>query len=242
VYLSPLVAVLAVLAAREAWRGRGDAVGRLLLASLVAPCALLVPLCLWSRVAEPHWLAPALLGLVPAAARAEGLFSRRLVGAAAALGAVMVAAVYAWVLVPGLARLAPGSYDARVDISNELLGWPEAVAAVREEARAVDVPGAQRGDVVVVGPHWIVCAQLEAALRGELPVGCDTPVQDDFDAWWPRARWRDADVVVWVRDTRFQPPSLPAFSPLHEREVRVVRAGRTVRVFTITVLGRRASA
>jgi hypothetical protein len=241
-YLSPIVAVLAVLAVREAWRGRGDAVGRLLLASFVVPFALLVPLCVWSRVAEPHWIAPAFLGLVPAAARAERLPTRRLVVGACAVAALMVAAVYAWVLVPGSARLAPASYDARLDISNELLGWPEAVDAVREEARAADVPGAERGDVVVVGPHWIVCAQLEAALRGELPVGCDTPVRDDFDMWWPRARWREADVVIWVHDGRFGAPMLPAYSELRRREVRIERAGRTVRVFTITVLGRRAQA
>lgn len=241
-YLSPVVAVLAVLAARSAWRDRADAVGRLLLASFVAPLALLLPLCLWSRVAEPHWLAPALLGLAPAAARAQRLASRRLVVVACAVAGVMAAAVHVWVLVPACVRLAPASYDARLDIANELHGWPEAVAAVREEARAVEAPGAERGDVVVVGPHWVVCAQLEAALRGELPVGCDTPVRDDFDDWLPRARWRGADVVLWVRDARFEATSTPTHVPLREREVRVERGGRTVRVFTITVLVRRAPA
>jgi Dolichyl-phosphate-mannose-protein mannosyltransferase len=238
-YLSPLVAVLAVLAARAAWRERGDAVGRLLLASFLVPLAVLVPLCLWSRVAEPHWIAPALLGLVPAAARAPAAPARRLVAATVALGAAIVLGAHAWVLVPGAARLAPASYDARLDLSNELRGWPEVVDAVREIAR---MPGAEPGDVVVAGPHWVICAQLEAALRDELRVGCDTPVPDDFDTWWPRTRWRSAEYVLWVSDARFGPPALPTHVPLGSRDVRIVRDGRTVRVFTITLMAHRAQA
>jgi hypothetical protein len=94
----------------------------------------------------------------------------------------------------------------------------------------------------VVGPHWVVCAQLEAAFRGALAVGCDTPVEDDFDAWLPRAHWRAAPVVVWVDDGRFPPPVLPTHTVLRQRTTHVVRAGRTVRVFTITVLVRLARA
>ena len=118
-----------------------------------------------------------------------------------------------------------------------------AVAAVREEAAAASVacaPGAEGTDLSVVGPHWVVCAQLEAALRGELHVGCDTPVADDFDGWWPRTRWSAADVVIWVDDGRFGPPALASHARLRQREVRIERAGRPVRVFTITVLARRA--
>jgi hypothetical protein len=241
-YLSPLVAVLAVLAARSAWLGRSDAVGRLLLASLVVPCAALLPLCAWSRVAEPHWLAPAFLGLLPAAARGARPPSRRLVAASCALAGAMVACVHAWVLVPSAIRLAPASYDPRVDLSNELYGWPEAAAAVREEALAAAAPDGARGDLVVVGPHWVICAQLEAALRGDFPVGCDTDVPDDFDGWWPRDRWRRADVLVWVHDARFGPPALPAHAARSTRQVRIDRAGVPVRVFTITVLARRAQA
>jgi len=244
-YLSPLIAWLAALAAREAWRGRGDAVGQLLGWSFAVPAATLLPLCLWSRVAEPHWLAPALLALVVAAARAPGAPSRGLVIASCGMAAVLVAAVHAWVLVPSAVLLAPASYDPRLDLGNELRGWPEVVTAVREEALAAtpDEPvGAPGQDLAVVGPHWIVCAQLEAALRDELRVGCDTPVPDDFDTWWPRARWRAADVVVWVSDGRFGPPALATHRALRSREVRIERAGRTVRVFTITVLASRAQA
>ena len=244
VYLSPLVAGLAVLAAREAWRGRDDAIGRLLWSCFAVPAAALVPLCLWSRVAEPHWVAPALIALVPAASRASLGPSRRLVAASCGVAAAMVAAVHAWVLVPGAILLAPASYDPRLDLSNELQGWPEAVAAVREEVASASLAGTagEENDLAVVGPHWVICAQLEAALRDEVRVGCDTPVADDFDVWWPRVRWRTADVVVWVTDGRFGPPALLTHAPLRQREVRIERAGRLVRVFTVTVLARRAQA
>lgn len=238
-YLSPLVAYLVVLAARAAWRGRGDASGTLLLAASALPALVLVPLALWSRVAEPHWVAPAMLALGPAIARAPAPPSRRLVGAAAALAAVSVAAVHAWVLVPQALRLAPASYDARLNLANELYGWPEVLRVVREEVAAQASPGLE--DVSVVGPHWVVCAQLDADLRGDVHVGCNTPIPDDFDGWWPRDRWRTADSIVWVTDDRFgPPPSFPRHALQSLRRVRIKRADRVVRTFTISVFTRRA--
>ncbi|HEY5242126.1 MAG TPA: hypothetical protein VIJ22_11695, partial [Polyangiaceae bacterium] len=68
------------------------------------------------------------------------------------------------------------------------------------------------------------------------------PVRDDFDDWWPRSRWRAADLLVWVSDARFGPPAVLTHAPVRQREVRVERAGRVVRVFTITVLAKRAQA
>lgn len=242
-YLSPLVVWLAALAARASWRDRGDAVGTLLWVSCVVPAGVLVPLSLWSRIAEPHWIAPALLSLVPAMTRARGGPPRQLVLAASVLAATMVAVAHAWVLVPDAPRLAPASYDARLDLANELYGWPQATRAVRDEIASEWTPGDQRGDVAVVGPHWVICAQLAAALGRTVPVGCNTPVPDDFDGWWPRDRWRDADSIVWVTDERFgPPPELPSHAAQRTRRIPIERAGRTVRVFTIVVLTRRARA
>ncbi|HEY4011788.1 MAG TPA: glycosyltransferase family 39 protein [Polyangiaceae bacterium] len=241
VYLSPVTALLAARALRDAWRARGDAVGRLLLASSVIPLAALVPLCLWSRVAEPHWIAPALLSLVPAAARAPDPPSRRWVTTAAAVAGAMVAAVYAWVLVPPLQRLAGRAYDPRLDIANELRGWPTAVAAVKKEAASLaQVASPARGEIAVVAPHWVLCAQLDAALRGALPVGCDTPIRDDFDDWLPRARWRHADFLVWVTDNRFPDARTPPdYVVVTTRDVTIFREGRAARVFHIALLARR---
>ncbi|MGD0677198.1 MAG: glycosyltransferase family 39 protein [Polyangiaceae bacterium] len=239
-YLSPLVAVLAAQAARTAWRNRfKDAVGVLLFASFALPAAVLVPLCLWSSVAEPHWLAPAFLSLVPAAARAKGGPSRRLVLWATALGAAIVAIVHLWVLVPDAVRLAPRTADVRLDLTNELYGWPQVIQAVRREAAAAITPLSTRSDVIVVGPHWVICAQLEAALRGDIAVGCDTPIPDDFDGWWPRSRWRMADSILWVTDARFGPPHPPAaYATERVREINIVRGGRIIRTFTVSTLKR----
>lgn len=244
IYLSPLVAVLAVQATGTLWRERRkDAVGALLFWTAALPAAALAPLCLWSRVAEPHWVAPALLALVPAATRSFTLPPRRLVVASTAVAAAMVAAAHAWVLTPIAMALTPATLEPRLDLSNELYGWKDAVRAARQEVASMQTPEAPEGDVVLVGPHWVVCAQLEAAVRGAIPVGCDTPIPDDFDAWWPRVRWRAADAIIWVTDARFgPPPRLPSHALLRTREVRVERGGRTVRVFTIATLTRRAQA
>jgi hypothetical protein len=240
-YLSPFVVVVAVLGAREAWAAQGDAVGMLLLATFAVPLAGLLPLCLWSAVAEPHWMAPALLSLVPALARAPQAVPRRLAIAAGATGAAMVAAAHAWVLVPAASRLVPAAPDPRIDLADELYGWPEVVRAVRAEAASAWTPGATRGDVAVVGPHWVVCAQLEAALRGDIAVGCDTPIRDDFDIWWPRPLWKKAEAIIWVTDARFgPPPALAAYMTSRTSKVRLFRDGRTVRVFTIATMTRRA--
>jgi hypothetical protein len=243
-YLSPLTAALAVLAARAVWRGRGDATGHLLLATCLAPLAVLVPLCLWSRTAEPHWLAPAWLALVPAAARADIAPSRRLVVASSVLAGTMVTAGHVWALTPSLLRLLPASYEPRLDLANELYGWPDVMRAVREEVRgAAPIATVGQGDVAVVGPHWVICAQLEAALAGQVAVGCDSAIRDDFDDWWPRAQWRSADVIVWVTDNRFpDAPELPMHALTRTREVRIDRGGRMIRLFAISVLVRSARA
>jgi hypothetical protein len=240
-YLSPVTAFLALRALRDAWRSRAEPVGRLLLASSVVPLAVLVPLCLWSRVAEPHWIAPALLSLVPAAARSPTPPSRRLVVAASAVAAGIVAAAYAWVLVPSLQRLAGGAYDSRLDIANELRGWPAAVAAVEKEAASIaPAASATRGEIAVVAPHWVLCAQLDAALRGSIPVGCDSPIRDDYDDWFPRARWRRADFVVWVTDNRFPDAPPPSdFAVVTTRDVTIFRGGHAARVFHVSLLARR---
>ncbi len=112
---------------------------------------------------------------------------------------------------------------------------------MRTEALCEGAP--RTSDTVVVGPHWVICAQLDAALRGEVPVGCDTPIPDDFDVWLPRDRWRAADSILWVTDARFgPPPSLPTYAVVRTRRVHIRRGGREVRLFTVTVLERRAEA
>ena len=242
-YLSPLLAAMAGLVVMAAWRARRDPVGALLFTSFALPFAALLPLCLWSRVAEPHWLAPSLLALVPAGARDPAATPRRLVLASCALAGAMVLSVHAWVLIPDFADSFRRSSDSRLDISNELYGWPEVIRAVREEVAARRGAGAADDVIATVGPHWVICAQLDAALRGDIPVGCNTPVRDDFDDWLPRSRWKEADDLLWVSDTRFgSAPNVPGWIPARSRSILIQRGKRIVRVFTLTWLERRALA
>lgn len=53
VYLSPVAAWLAALAARETWRARADAVGTLLWSSFALPAAVLAPLCCGAASPSP---------------------------------------------------------------------------------------------------------------------------------------------------------------------------------------------
>ncbi len=246
-YVSPVLVVAAFFVARalSRARGSGDPVTRLLFASFAIPLVALVALSSWSRVAEPHWIAPALLALPIYAACSPARLTRltrRLVTSSIAVGFALIALVYAWVLVPSSATLLPESADPRFDLANELVGWPRAIDAVREiladshSADPIDVP-------VVVGPHWTICAQLHAALGRTVLVGCDSPMPDDFDGWLPRASWRQAGEILFVTDSRF-PVDLAARFPnrfaTRTWEVPVLRGGRLARTFTITQLVPRA--
>jgi hypothetical protein len=250
-YLSPLVAVAAALVAVDLWKTRRqDLVATLLANAFLAPLALLVPLCLWSRVAEPHWVAPALLALPLHYARrvtAGGLALPRHLGAFALwLSAAISLLIYAWVLAPGLAALLPASaYDGAVDISNELYGWQGVFDAVRElrQKHLQEAPGPS--DLVVVGPHWIVSAQLEAALGALLPVGCAGRESADFAYWNPPERWKGADLLVFVRDNRFPDDARQRFPDRTRIDVRLLevrRGGRLARSFTVEVLAQRGLA
>jgi hypothetical protein len=196
---------------------------------------------MWSRVAEPHWLAPPLLALPIHAARRAMTISRKLTGAAIITGLAMVGAVYAWVLSPSLLRYAPASYDPKVDIANELYGWPQATRAATE---MLDESYTSRLDAWLVGPSWMVCGQLQANLPGT-HVGCATDTPTDFDGWAPRATWEKADVIIFVTDERMPiDPStiIPTFHMERTERVSVLRGGRIVRTFRLTYLEKRAGA
>jgi hypothetical protein len=247
-YLSPLLAVAALIIAVDLWKTRRDDLSTTLLAhALFVPLAFLLPLCLWSRVAEPHWVAPAMLALPLHYARRRtagwGL-PGKLGPIALSLAATASLFVHAWVLVPGLARLVPPArYDGQVDISNELYGWNDALEAVRALDRKHRSAAPGRGDLVVVGPHWVVCAQLEAALGSTIPVGCASSEPADFAYWNPRERWEGADVFLFVRDNRFPDDARLRFPDrvrIDARTVEVRRGGRLDRSFTIEVLVSRA--
>ncbi|WP_394829556.1 ArnT family glycosyltransferase [Pendulispora albinea] len=248
-YVSPLLAVLAAVAFVDLVRHRHDDVlAGLLFRSAALPLAFLVPFCLWSRVAEPHWLAPPLLALPLHFARRyedagqDGALFRkfpRFSAAAVGLGALLTVGAHAWVLVPNATRLLPAKSDPKYDISNELYGWSDATRAIRE----IVGEESMRGEIVAAGPHWVICAQMHAALGPQVRVGCATPIRDDFDTWEPRARWQSADKVLFVTDNRFDPDLraiLPNHSVARRSRVTVLRDGRIARTFIVTLLESRA--
>ncbi|MBX3204106.1 MAG: hypothetical protein KF764_03505 [Labilithrix sp.] len=248
VYLSPVVAWLALVVARDLVRRRNDDVAsRVLFFTFAVPLVPLTVLCLWSRGAEPHWLAPPLLALpIHAARRAtSALLSRRLVSIGAGVAGLFTLLAHGWVLVPAAGKLVPADVDPKTDIASELYGWPDALAAVRDQMALAATPFDPEGrEVVVVGPHWTVCAQVHAALAG-VRVGCATPISDDFDRWLPRETWRRADNVLFVTDNRFPgdgADQLPALVRVSQSRVRVLRGGRTARTFDLYLYSRRHGA
>lgn len=230
-YVSPVVLILIVLAMVRLVRDRADDV-RLLLAVLVwVPAIPLWVLCLWSRVAEPHWPVVAYLPVLPVIAeawvarRSSGRL-RRLVrsgtitaGAFTIIGLLMASTTL-------VTRL--GLVDPATDITNELRGWDSAAAKILEVTPA---------DAVITGPHWTVCAQLEWALQDARRVSCITRERDDYDDWFP-LETRDPEIyprLYYVSDERFRhlDASILTLEARLLSRVEVQRGGKVVRTFRI---------
>lgn len=256
-YLSPVVAVLFGWAVVRGWRlaaagraegpraaGEGAAGGgvaeprgaaiRFCLVATLVPFGLLAAVCLWSRVAEPHWPVPAWFALLPlvgalvAAPAARG--ARRLYRWAAGVALAFDALAYVVVLAPVLPALVPEpAYEAKWDIVNELYGWDDVAAAVRRR-----VPP---GGVAAAG-HYTMCAQLAWNLRSAgIAVGCRTESPSDFDFWVPGPERLESSPVLWVSDERY--PERPAgcgaaAAPEPAEVVEVRRGGVRVRRFVLT--------
>ncbi|MCL2779604.1 MAG: glycosyltransferase family 39 protein [Polyangiaceae bacterium] len=247
VYLSPLVVWVTVKAARDLVRGRhDDAITRLLFYVFAIPFVPLVLFSLWSRVAEPHWITPALLVLpIDAARRASQnsarAISKRMYFATTSVAGVFTILAHAWVLVPSAANF----LDPKFNIANELYGWPAALKAVHSQMEVAATPFDPKGrEVMVIGPDWTVCAQLQAGLP-TVRVGCATPIGDDFDRWLPRNEWRRASYVLFVTDNRFGGDG-SALLPDHVRlsqssRVLFMRGGRLARTFELFLYENRAS-
>lgn len=222
-YVGPpmLVAFGAVLL--RAGAARADAVRLPALPALVG----LALLGLWSRVAEPHWTAPALLPLVVGVGLLadddawSSRAARRLRRFAVGWAVVSIVLLHVLVLTPVLPALVPARlYDARADLANELSGWPAVVAAVRRARRP--------GELVAAG-HYTMCAQLEVALGPRAEVTCLTRETDDWDLWG-RGRLPPRAHALFVTDARYPDPPAGA---VRVREVRIRRGGRVVREFVL---------
>ncbi len=235
-YLSPFVAAVLILRARPLARGlMREPTGRSRLFVLGFPLGALTVFCLWSRVAEPHWLAPAWLTLGLALTLSTVTFPTWLLRSAFGLAFTLTLGVHAWVLVPELHRYFPAPAEAKHDISSELFGWPEAIRTL-EEVRET-YPSAR-----IIGPHWTLCAQVHAALGPAITVGCETPIPDDFDTWFPRGEFQAAPLLIQVTDNRFPAGPRKGYRTLDRRRAHTFRGGRSARTFEITVFEREGPA
>jgi hypothetical protein len=209
------------------------------LLATVIPGVPLAALCLWSRVAEPHWLAPAYLGLALAAALVEPL-GTGMERAAIAVGLAAPVLTYALVTTPLLPKISGTRYVPKYDLVNDLYAWQVGLPLLEDElGRAAE----QSREAIVVGPHWTVCAQVHAALGLRVPVGCRTKEGDDFSDWYPERTWKNAPTILFVTDDRFDVEARTAFP---DRDVvtvqtaRVYRGGHGVRAISVSRLDRRA--
>ncbi len=208
-YLSPVMCLLALWTFRHLHiTRRRDAISTLLWSVTIATLPLMV-LCLLSRVAEPHWPAPCFLALpLHFARQAEDLshqLSRKWRSAALVVAAAFTLVVHLWVLLPIAPWITPSA--AKYDLANDLVAWRAALPVVRQALRESTHDDAP---LVVVAPHWTLCAQLGAGLPRDVLVGCNSPAGDDWDAWLPRRVWQRAPIVLYVEDSRAETSGLGA--------------------------------
>jgi hypothetical protein len=231
-YVSPVIMVLVVLAMVRLWRDRReDGTSRLLCPLVWIPAIALWLLCLWSRVAEPHWPSVAYLPVIALLARAwvaptSSARLRKLLHAGTITAGVFTGIGLVMASTSLATRL--GLVEPTTDITNELHGWDAAAAKIVEVTP---------DDALIVGPHWTVCAQLEWALQGRRQVSCLSPEVDDYDTWLP-VHPRDPDVydrLHYVSDDRFRDRDafVLTLSARLLSKVEVERGGKVVRTFRI---------
>lgn len=213
-----------------------DPILRLLWLSSVVPAVPLLILCLWSKQAEPHWIAPAYLSLAVALAKTS-VVTRTVARSSVVVGALVIVIAWTAIATPLPVRVLGASYRPRFDISNDMYAWGPARSLLLDALRSTTL---DRGaPPVVVGPHWTVCAQAQAALGHQAAVGCNTPLRDDFDRWLPRQRWLSAPSVLFVYDDRFPVDPRRALglrTITAKSHVRVRRGGQTVRTVYVVRL------
>jgi hypothetical protein len=236
-YLGPLVVVLFVLTAGDFLKrrhaGTPDIPQRLLWAAALPALVLTYLLCTWSSEAEPHWPAVGYLPLFPLTAAfiaRSGARIRRLAGITVAFGVLVLIVAQVAVLTPLVPRLTPpGRYEPKLDLSNELRGWPE----VADTLRALNPDGQP-----VIAAFYTQCSQLAFALSrpGDPEVRCISKEIDDFDIWYGRFELPESG-AFFVTDNRFE-HDIGRLLPIAKRvdpplTVEIARAGRPVRRFRI---------
>lgn len=130
---------------------------------------------------------------------------------------------------PALIRLLPSSlYRPKVDITNELYGWP----ALGELARRWVARTQAR---FVMSYHYTMCSQLSHAVNDRIPTLCPTNRLDQFD-FMTDERAFHGETGIFVGDNRYRrPPQEAVFCRKVTRleELDVYRGGVWVRRFVL---------
>jgi Dolichyl-phosphate-mannose-protein mannosyltransferase len=209
---------------------RQSPIDRLLRLNFLIP---IVPLLLLALTAggDPGWLIPAYLTLSLQVARSASL-PRRLLQSCVGLGSALALIGWCWLRtdLPYYCGQVIGGYEAAWDTTSDLYTWGPGRPLLQSVVQGARERTGQ--EPVVVGPHWAVCAQADAALGGHVAVGCDSAELDDYDQWLPATRWSEAATIVLVTDSRFAesaPDTLYGRPVVAVHDAEVKRFGRVVR-------------
>ncbi len=216
----------------------------LLLHATWIPALPLSVLCLWSKVAEPHWLGPTYLALALAASLLPEAVGSKLRATSAGFGVVAILLGALWVGTDLPPRVLGDAYKPRYDLANDMHAWEPGVRLVKETISETELryPGATTPPVVA--PHWVICAQLHAGLQRRAPIGCRSPEGDDFRRWYPEAEWWNAPRILYVTDDRFEASTAKLLAEFPDRRVvsrkrtTILRGRVAVRQIEVTLLER----
>lgn len=208
---------------------RHSPIDRLLRLNFLIPIGPLLVLALAGG--DPGWLLPAYLTLSVQVARSAEL-PRRLLQSCIGLGSALALLGWCWLRtdLPYLSWQLLGGSPAAWDTTSDLFAWGPGRPLLEGVIQGARERTGQ--EPLVVGPHWAVCAQADAALRGHVAVGCDSAELDDYDFWLPADRWSEAETIVLVTDSRFAenaPDTLYGRPLLAVHDAEVKRFGRVVR-------------
>lgn len=221
-----------------------DPTQALLLRATWIPALPLIGLCLWSKVAEPHWIGPCYLGLCLAASRLPDALGRKVRVACAGTGGLAIILAALWVGTDLPPKLLGKAYEPRYDLANDMHAWDAGVRLVKETVTETELKHLGATTPPVVGPHWVICAQLHAGLQRRAPIGCRTPEGDDFRKWYPEASWWSAPRILYVTDDRFEATTEQLLAEFPDRRVvsrkrtTILRGRVPVRRIEVTLLER----
>ncbi|MEZ4230855.1 MAG: glycosyltransferase family 39 protein [Polyangiaceae bacterium] len=223
---------------------RGDLDGALLFHATWIPALPLALLCLWSKVAEPHWLGPTYLALCLAASRLPEATGTKLRATCATIGVAAILLGAVWVGTDLPPRLLGKAYEPRYDLANDMHAWEPGVRLVKQTITETELRYRGTTTPPVVAPHWVICAQLHAGLQRRAPIGCRTPSGDDFGGWYPESQWWNAPRILYVTDDRFEIDTQQLLAEFPDRRVvsrrrtTILRGHVPVRRIEVTLLER----